>query len=399
MVKELYQIHTQEISLNITNGKIDSVRKKNILRSGCRVYDGGCIGVAGTLGEPTEDTWQDAQDALRCQVPYPYQPGRDLRRSRSIGSMPDEKEFIQKMEEVLATLGKEFPGYVLSNKVNAQIITETLRNDAGLDLMNICATVNASIIVKEEASPNVFDSAILYTSDRFDPDRILEEGRSVLGAHSNLIPMPEENLPVIIMSDDLTGLLGSWLNGKNLQKGASLLSGKVGQKVFSEKFTLLSSRKEDTFDAFFDAEGTTLDGDAIPLIENGTLLRGTGDKHCASEYGSDLTASADGAYDDVPALFGGNKVPVPTGSMAEILQGSDAIVIWMASGGDVTPAGDYATPVQTAYLLHEGKLTGRLPEFNFGGSLFHLLGDGFLGCSTETICGYNHPLVVKGEIR
>lgn len=399
MVKELCQIHTQEISLNITNGKIDSVRKKNILCSGCRVYDGGCIGVAGTLGEPTEDTWQAARDALSLRIPYPYQPGRDLRRSRSIGVMPEEKEFIQKMEEVLDTLGKEFPGYVLSNKVNARVVTQTLRNDAGLDLISTCATVAAPIIVKEEASPNVFDSAIIYSSDHFDPDKILEEGRSVLRAHSNPIPMPKENLPVMMMSDSFVGPLAVQLNGKSLQKGASLFSGKVGQKLFSEKFTLLSSRKEDTFDAFFDAEGTTLEGDAISLIENGILLRGTGDKLCAAEYGSDLTSSADGAYDDVPSLFSGNLVPVPTGSMAEILQGRDAIVVWMASGGDTTPTGDYATPVQTAYLMREGKLIARLPEFNFGGSLFQLLGDNFLGCPTEKICGNASTLIVKGDIR
>lgn len=399
MIKELYQIHTQEISLNITNGKIDSVRKKNILRSGCRVYDGGCIGVAGTLGEPTEDTWQAARDALNLRIPYPYQPGSNLRRARSIGSMPDEKEFIQKMEAVLNSLGKEFPGYVLSNKVNARVVTETLRNDAGLDLASTCATVSASIIVKEEASPNVFDSAIFYSSDHFDPEKVLEEGRSVLRAHSNLIPMPEENLPVMMMSDDLIGLLASWLNGKSLQKGASLLSGKVGQKVFSEKFTLLSSRREDTFDTFFDAEGTTLEGDAIPLIEKGVLLRGLGDKFCQGEYGSDLTASAGGAYDDVPALGGSILALEPTGSREEILRGGDAIVIWMASGGDTTPTGDYATPVQTAYLMRDGKLIARLPEFNFGGNLFRLLGDNFLGCPTEKICGNASALIVKGDIR
>lgn len=399
MVKELYQIHVREISLNITNGKIDSVRKKNILRSGCRVYDGGCIGVAGTLGEPAEETWQAARDALELRVPYPYQPGANLRRSRTAGSMPGETEFIEKMEAILDTLGKEFPGYVLSNKVNAGMVTQTLRNDAGLDLEDTRVTVEAAIIVKEESSPNVFDSAIFYSSDRFEPERILEEGRSVLRAHSRQIPMPEENLPVVMMSDSLTQALSTQLNGKSLQKGASLFSGKVGQKLFSDRLTILSSRKPDTQEAFFDAEGTTLEGDAIPLIENGVLLRGTGDKYCAGEYGSDLTSSAAGAYDDVPTLGSGSLTPVPTGSMAEILQGGDAILIWMASGGDTTSAGDYATPVQTAYLLHDGKLAARLPEFNFGGNLFHLLGDGFLGCPTEKFGGSGSALIVKGDIR
>lgn len=39
MVKELYQTVLRETSLNVTNGEIDSVRKKSITKSGCRVYD------------------------------------------------------------------------------------------------------------------------------------------------------------------------------------------------------------------------------------------------------------------------------------------------------------------------------------------------------------------------
>ena len=56
MIRELYQQITHEVCLNVTVGKVDSVRKKNITKSGCRVYEDGCIGVAGCLGQPTEET-------------------------------------------------------------------------------------------------------------------------------------------------------------------------------------------------------------------------------------------------------------------------------------------------------------------------------------------------------
>ena len=68
MVKELYQIKVNEVTLNVTNSEIDSVRKKNLTKSGCRVYDNGCIGIAGTLGEPTEETWQKAEKALNMAI-------------------------------------------------------------------------------------------------------------------------------------------------------------------------------------------------------------------------------------------------------------------------------------------------------------------------------------------
>lgn len=51
MIKELYRIFKHEVCLNVTRGAVDSVRIKNIVKSGARVYDGGYIGIAGTIGE------------------------------------------------------------------------------------------------------------------------------------------------------------------------------------------------------------------------------------------------------------------------------------------------------------------------------------------------------------
>ncbi len=48
-------------------------------------------------------------------------------------------------------------------------------------------------------------------------------------------------------------------------------------------------------------------------------------------------------------------------------------------GGDMTPEGHYATPVQMAYLVENGKLVGRLPELNISGNFFELLGKDYLG--------------------
>ena len=53
MIKELYQQTVREVSLNVSAGRVDSLRRKNITKSGCRVYDNGYIGVAGCLGLPT----------------------------------------------------------------------------------------------------------------------------------------------------------------------------------------------------------------------------------------------------------------------------------------------------------------------------------------------------------
>lgn len=399
MMKELYQIHDQEITLNVTNGAIDSVRKKNIVKSGCRVYENGCIGVAGILGEPTEETWKMAQEALALNIACPQGPTRDLKRTRTTGEPCGEAEFIAWSEEILATLKKEFPRYILSNKIKAQDATVTLRNEAGLDLRETMRWIIVSLVVKDETSPNVFDTFITYVGHTMDTEAVLDAARQVLTAHSNTVPMPEEELPVILELNNLSGALSQALRGTNLHKGASLFSGKIGQKLFDDKFSLIINRDGSDESDFFDSEGTTLPGDQLPLIQNGVLIRGTADKQCADEFGVDLTASGWADYDDVPQLAGGMALDAaPTGTLEEILDGRDAIYVFTASGGDTTPAGDFATPVQTAYLMQGGRLTARLPEFNFGGSIFDLLGSGYYGCPREKYQS-SRVLVVKGNIR
>ena len=51
----------------------------------------------------------------------------------------------------------------------------------------------------------------------------------------------------------------------------------------------------------------------------------------------------------------------------------------IASGGDTTPDGHFATPVQLAFLLEDGKLVGRLPEISIGGNFFDMLGKDYIG--------------------
>lgn len=385
MVKELYQVKVKEVTLNVTNGEIDSVRKKSLTKSGCRVYDNGFIGIAGTLGEPTGEIWEKAEKALAMAIPYPYEPNKNLVEHRTNGEWMPESELIAKSERVLKVLKEEFPEFILSNKIIAQEETISLKNDLGLDLSNTEHIAQCGLIVKEEKSPNVFDSFIGWDGGSFDEDEIIARGRQHLRAHLNPVAMPTERVPIIFDSVTLTGILGDYLHAQKLKKGASLLCGKEGEKVFSEKLSLFVDRNDHPNAPFFDAEGTVLSDGRMTLIDKGVLVRGIADKLCADEFGMELTACAEGGYDDVPSLYA-NPYALQleaSGTLKEILNGRDAIYLCMADGGDITPAGDYATPVQTAYLYRDGNLIGKLPEFNIRGNIFKMLGEDYLGTSSD----------------
>ena len=56
-----------------------------------------------------------------------------------------------------------------------------------------------------------------------------------------------------------------------------------------------------------------------------------------------------------------------------------SVYVIIASGGDVTPEGRYASPVQMAYLMEDGKLAGRLPNLNISGEFFDIFGKDYVG--------------------
>ena len=299
MQKELYQIERSEVSLNISEGAVTEVRRKHIVRSGCRVYDGGKLGISGVFGEPDEATWQAAQRALTAGLSHP-EPLGALVRSRETGVMPEERELLEQSEALLAHLREECPGFVFSNKIVALSERVRLENDLGRRLDDRQSGSFLNLVVKDEASPNVFDTGIGWTSRGNAAIDGLEAARRSLRAYRNEVPMPKEKLPVLFEGSFLSGKLEGLLDVQKLESGASLFSGKMGEKLFSGALTLQVDRRPESWLPFFDAEGSVLEGDTLPLIENGVLVRGAADRAQAARYGCMATAAAGGAYDAAP---------------------------------------------------------------------------------------------------
>ena len=408
MIKELYQQTVREVSLNVSAGRVDSLRRKNITKSGCRVYDNGYIGVAGCLGQPTADTWAAAEQALARKVPAaPPETGKERVREQGEALIPAE-EFRAGCEELLATLRAEFPDFVLSNKLQMMDVEMRLENDGGLKYVDRKRSYAMILVVKQVGSPNMFDSHLLGVSRRFDREGWLAQARQVLTAHRTLLPMPEGERFLILdsaMGDALQNfsILDKALSGREYLAGTSLFQGKLGQQLFDPRVTLSYDVAGTEWlardDIFFDKEGTTLPGDRVDLIENGVLKTLETNKKYAAQLGLASTGGAFGDYDSAPALAALPLILASTGeTLAQLTAGRDCILPLIASGGEGTDAGDYATPVQCAYLYRDGKLVGRLPEFNLAVKLNDLFGKDFVGVSADRFFG-ERRLVFHGTVQ
>ena len=88
MIKEKYINRVKEISLNVVQTEVESVRKKDILKTGLRVYDKGYIGIAGGLGRVDEEELERrAIDNLSLKYLTPIILQKNLKKKWITGKM------------------------------------------------------------------------------------------------------------------------------------------------------------------------------------------------------------------------------------------------------------------------------------------------------------------------
>lgn len=391
MIREKYIKRVKEISINIVQTEIESVRKKDITKSGLRVYDNSYIGVAGTVGKVDErELEKRAVENLKLEIPYPYMPSENnVKKVDYREGIFSDEEFVNEIDELLRNLREEFSDFIFANKINVTEMETKLTNDVGLDLSHKDRVIQGEIVIKEKSSINVFDAFALYLDRQYDGKQFLKMIRETLDAYKNPVKLPNEGkMPVVFMDYDtlpLTKLIEE-LHGYKIGTGASLFKDYIGEKKFNENFTFYqSAEREDLVDTqFFDAEGVVNKDYKYALIENGRIITPYTDKKTANQFNLPLTGSATADYDTVPSLSPRYfKVASSNKTLKDLLGGQLAVAVALASGGDFTAEGVFGTPVQLAFLTDGEKLIGRLPELSLSGELFSMFGEDFIGRSED----------------
>lgn len=401
MIKELVQYTNKSTTFNVTRGRIDAIRNKDITASGCRIYDGEHLGVAGRMGQPDERTWREAEENLALGIPYPFEPETGVRlRDLREGDF-DPEVFLDQAEHLLGRLRGEFPDFVFSNKISCDENTAKIWNERGLDLVNVDRFYSVSLSVKAAESASIYDTWVGDSRRVFDEDAMLPAAAQQLSAFRNRVELPNGDcLTVAITPGALTGKFTEALNGRLLGLGSSIFNGKMDTALFSDKLSVMLDRRAlENLKYFFDAEGMFLPDDKIYLIEKGVIRRGYTDRDTARRYHMKRTASGIAAYDNVPTLGGnGLTVELSDKTAAELLGGGPCVLIAMAAGGSWTNDGRFATPVQLAYLVEDGRLVGRLPEFGVSSNLYDMFGKNFAGVSADKPWLCDHQLITHMEV-
>ncbi|MBQ6316853.1 MAG: hypothetical protein IJI13_04960 [Oscillospiraceae bacterium] len=383
MKKEFIRKTGRSVTLNVTAGKIDSFREIEKTTGTVRVYENGCIGVAGCLGEPNEkELTEKAKEALAFAIPYPekLEGALEMQDIRNGEIIPVPK-FIPTMQRFLDRLGELCPNFAFSNKISISHNSTEYKSSNGRHLASSGRKLSIELLAQSRGSGNLFDTGFFWSGDSFDEEALLKEFKREYDAFFVPVDIESGRYPVVIGAETILYRYFNHFVSDMYAAGASLLSGMLGEKVFSDKLTLKDDMNPETAhgECFFDAEGCIAPDRRPALIENGVLKGLLTTKKSADTYGIPNLGSAGADYDGVPETgFHGVYLTETAKSIRELVPGK-AILVMIAEGGDVTPGGHFATPVQLSYLMEDGELKGRLPELNISGDFFDLLGKDYIG--------------------
>lgn len=402
MIKELIRIHKKETTIKVLGSKIDAVRMKDIVKKGVRVYENGYIGISGAIGDRDDQELVDeAIKNLEAKIPYPYEPTTYDRDVRKFNKRPMQPETLKEIaESITQTLQKEYDHLDFFNDLSITEVDMSMKNDAGLELGYKDAYFDIGLVIKEKKSGNIMDGFLIYHGRTFDLDKFWAFNREYLAAQTCLVALPEgDKLPVFaINAHQSTQFLDHCLNGENYVNKSSIFSGRMGEMLLNPKVSVEQCRDPFyTSEPFFDMEGKTSPHSEECLIYKGKLIGVYTDKKTAKDYNLPYTGSASGAYDGRPTLVTGSlRVATDSTDIKKTLNGQLAILVIISSGGDFTPDGSYAAPVQVSYLFDGEKILGKLPEFTMSSHLYEMLGDDYIGTFDNTHFYWGENIGLQG---
>ena len=198
------------------------------------------------------------------------------------------------------------------------------------------------------------------------------------GRYPIVVPQPEQ----ILFSK-----LKESLQIDRYRSGAALYSSKLGEKVFSDQFSLydVDWAPELGIASAFDGEGVRRENPRLPLIERRVFKNVISDLRNARKYGTASTGNGQRSFDSNSRLDF-NAVLLGRGSRdyrALMKEMGECIFILMAMGGGFTDTGDFSTPVHLSFLVKGGEIIGRLPPISVKSSLAEMFGDRLLAVSSD----------------
>jgi PmbA protein len=304
---------------------------------------------------------------------------------------------VEMGREILDLVLRVEPEARCNISVERNLVSATIRNQTGLDI-----SFRTSPLALGFEIDRIEGDDILILYDTFGTslwkDTYLDFARRLvqkLEQARTITTLQPGKMPVLFAPNGTLALglpLSRGLNGKEVLKGTSPMKGKIGEKLFDEKITLLD---DGTIDGKF--ASAAYDDEGVPhrrnvLVEKGVLNGFIYDLKTAAKSGVDSTGNAARSLFNPPEPALTNFVIQPgETALKDILGGIDKGILvddLLGLGQGNIISGAFSNPLALAFKIEKGEIVGRVKDLSIAGNIYDLLKN-VAAISKETQWVYN----------
>jgi PmbA protein len=257
-----------------------------------------------------------------------------------------------------------------------------LQNQTGLDIAFERSPLNFELEIDRIVGDDVLIIFDMSGTTVWNEDYLRFARRLVeqLKMARNLTTMKGGPMPVLFSPTGALALgmpLMQGLNGKNVYTGTSPMRGKVGEKLFDEKLTLVDDGTLDgrPGSAPYDDEGIPHHRNV--LVGNGVLNGFIYDLRTAAQFGVESTGNASrGLFnqpDPSPTNFMIQPGQTPLKDMISSIQEGILVEGLLGLGQGNIISGAFSNPLALAFKIEKGEIVGRVKDLSIAGNVYDLL--------------------------
>ncbi len=386
---EVYSLRKSNNSINYTNGKPKDMDFKIQSGVSLRIIKDGKIGVSYTKNlKDRKRLVENALKSLKGGVKAEYSFPSDY-NAKDLDTYDEEIEKIsgKKLLKEAERFGEKIQ---LSddNEYMASLSATTneirIINSNGLDVK----TKNSSYVIFGGLIYPGTGTGLyrVFASKKFEqmPKKLVNEIKKYYRKSLNPVEPKGGKMKVLFMPvSSLTYLwrILSGTNAKNIYENISPLKGKIGEKIFSDKLTMINDPINDKYPGArpFDDEGVK--SRKLKIIENGVLKNYYTNLDYASKLGIEPTSTGYRSR-----MWGGDPIttnPSPSlkhisfengdRTVEELIKSMDRGVIVEGALGPHSgniPNGDYSIGVNPGLYVEDGKIKGIIKDAMVAGNIY-----------------------------
>ncbi len=374
-------------SISFENNKLKSVHTKSIRGVGLRVIKEGKIGFSSTtdlrdlekvVSNAIESAkfGQEAHFTFQSKVPYKEVNLYD----EKVVDYPIEKGIQIGKETIEKSLAVN-PNYECGVGIAKGVGKSRLISSKGLDVNTQSTSIGLGLDILL-----VRDNGLLWVSEGESSTKLIEDLDKHTTKALRSLRLAERECeintaayPVVFTSKAIGNLLTTFesgCNGKLVQKGASPLTGKLGEKIIDERITIYDDSTIDYAEGSFICDDEGVPSQKTVLFESGVLRNYIYDLQTAGIMNSKSTGNGTRSFASQPSP-GNSNIVVETGTMSfedMIKDMKRGILVDQVLGGGQsnTLAGEFSVNIDLGYLIENGEIVGRVKDCMIAGNVFDI---------------------------